>query len=433
LTKFLKVCYTGGVKEYKKRFADAAIKTAVETFGAVVIEGAKAVGKSTSALHAAASSVSLDRSPELAAVAQTSPDVVLAGDVPRLVDEWQLAPNIWNAVRHEADKRGVPGQFILTGSATPTDDITRHSGAGRFGRIRLRTMSLAEMGHSTAQVNFRDLFACGGKVGGFGGADIPLIASLIVQGGWPFVLGMTEKQAALYLRSYLEDTARLDVGSRTDRERVKALIRALARNLATETAMRNLMSETQITEAGLSEDAGVSAPTLRKYLDSLTRIFILEELPAWSTHIRSRVRQRVSPKWHFLDPSLAASALGIHSARLLSEPKTLGFFFESLAIRDLRIYADAMGGTISYYRDETGLEVDAVAELPDGKWAGFEIKLGGEQLVNEGAANLKKLRDKVADQRQRDLMSLTVVTAGNTSYSRDDGVNVVALGHLTFA
>jgi predicted AAA+ superfamily ATPase len=145
------------------------------------------------------------------------------------------------------------------------------------------------------------------------------------------------------------------------------------------------------------------------------------------------VRQRVSPKWHFLDPSLAASALGIHSARLLSEPKTLGFFFESLAIRDLRIYADAMGGTISYYRDETGLEVDAVAELPDGKWAGFEIKLGGEQLVNEGAANLKKLRDKVADQRQRDLMSLTVVTAGNTSYSRDDGVNVVALGHLTFA
>lgn len=157
----------------------------------------------------------------------------------------------------------------------------------------------------------------------------------------------------------------------------------------------------------------------------------MEELPAWSTHIRSSVRQRVSPKWHFLDPSLAASALGVNSARLLTEPKTLGFFFESLAIRDLRIYAEALGGNVSYYRDETGLEVDAVAELPDGKWAGFEIKLGGEQFVNEGATNLKKLRDKLAEQRQRDLMSLNVVTAGNTSYSRDDGVNVIALGHLT--
>ena len=419
------------MKKYKKRFADVASKNAIETFGAVVIEGAKAVGKSTSAIHIAASSVSLDSSPELAALAQTSPGVVLAGQVPRLVDEWQLAPNLWNAVRHEADRRGSPGQFILTGSATPTDEITLHSGAGRFGRIRLRTMSLAETGHSTTQVNFRDLFSRGRKIGGLGGPEIPQIARLVVQGGWPLVMGMTEEQSSLYLRSYLEDTARLDVGNRTDRQRVQSLIRALARNLATETAIRRLMNESQLTEPELSEDAGVSVPTVRKYLDSLTRIFILEELPAWSTHIRSSVRQRVSPKWHFLDPSLAASALGVNSARLLTEPKTLGFFFESLAIRDLRIYAEALGGNVSYYRDETGLEVDAVAELPDGKWAGFEIKLGGEQFVNEGATNLKKLRDKLAEQRQRDLMSLNVVTAGNTSYSRDDGVNVIALGHLT--
>ena len=233
------------MKKYKKRFADVAIKNAIETFGAVVIEGAKAVGKSTSAIHIAASSVSLDSSPELAALAQTSPGVVLAGQVPRLVDEWQLAPNLWNAVRHEADRRGSPGQFILTGSATPTDEITLHSGAGRFGRIRLRTMSLAETGHSTTQVNFRDLFSRGRKIGGLGGPEIPQIARLVVQGGWPLV------------------------------------------------------------------------------------------------------------------------------------------------------------------------------------------KLGGEQFVNEGATNLKKLRDKLAEQRQRDLMSLNVVTAGNTSYSRDDGVNVIALGHLT--
>ena len=197
-------------------------------------------------------------------------------------------------------------------------------------------MSLAETGHSTTQVNFRDLFSRGRKIGGLGGPEIPQIARLVVQGGWPLVMGMTEEQSSLYLRSYLEDTARLDVGNRTDRQRVQSLIRALARNLATETAIRRLMNESQLTEPELSEDAGVSVPTVRKYLDSLTRIFILEELPAWSTHIRSSVRQRVSPKWHFLDPSLAASALGVNSARLLTEPKTLGFFFESLAIRDLR-------------------------------------------------------------------------------------------------
>jgi len=420
------------VKQYKKRVVDAAIKTALQTFGAVIIEGARAVGKSTSAAYAAASSTSLDSSPEFAAMVQTSPNVILTGDVPRLIDEWQLAPNIWNAVKHEVDKRGLPGQFILTGSATPTDDLTRHSGAGRFARIRLRTMSLAETGHSTEQINFRDLFLRDGKVGGCGGPDIPQITSLIVKGGWPFVMDMSEEQASLYLRSYLEDTARLDVGNRTDRERVKVLIRALARNLSTERAIRHLINETQIMDEPLSNEVGISQPTLRKYLDNLTRIFILDELPAWATHIRSKVRQRVGPKWHFIDPSLAAASLGIHSSRLLSEPKTLGFFFESLVIRDLRIYADAMGGNVAYYRDETGLEVDTVIELPDGRWAGFEIKLGGEQFINEGATNLLKLKNKVSAQRQQDLMSLNIVTAGNTSYSREDGVNVIALGHLTF-
>ncbi|MDR0843461.1 MAG: DUF4143 domain-containing protein [Acidobacteriota bacterium] len=409
------------------------IKEALATFGAVVIEGARAVGKSTTAAQVAGSVVSLDSSPELVVLAQTSPGVVLTGTPPQLIDEWQLAPNLWNAIRHEVDNRGTVGQFILTGSAAPTDDITRHSGAGRFGRIRLRTMSLSESGHSTGQVDFRSLFTPGKRVAGVGGADVPLLADMIVRGGWPSTLNLTEGRASLYLRSYLDDTTRLDVGRRTDRERVRALLSALARNLSTETAIIKLGREAQLADTGDGEDAGsgTSQPTLRKYLDCLACVFVLEELPAWSTHIRSKVRQRVSPKWHFVDPSLAAAALGINAARLLAEPKTLGLFFESLAIRDLRIYADRMGGAISYYRDETGLEVDAVAELPNGKWAGFEVKLGGGQRIDEGAVNLKKLLDKLAEQRRQDCVSLNVITAGNTSYTREDGVNVIALGHLT--
>ena len=420
------------MKTYKKRIADAALSEALRVFGAVVIEGARAVGKSTSATHAAASGVSLDSSPELAALAQTSPGAVLPGKVPRLIDEWQLAPAVWNAVRHEVDRRGRAGQFILTGSAAPTDDITRHSGAGRFGRIRLRTMSLAETGDSTGDVNFRSLFSKRTKVAAFGGPDIPGFARLITKGGWPFLAGKTQKQASLWLQGYLEDTARLDIDGGSDRERVKALMRALARNLSTETAISNLMKESQIENAGAPLGASVSTPTVRKYLDALSRIFVLEELPPWSTHIRSKVRQRTSPKWHFVDPSLAAAALGVDANKLLSEPRTLGLFFESLAIRDLRIYAGALGGTVSYYRDETGLEIDAIAELPNGKWAGFEIKLGGESRIDEGAANLKKLRGKLEESRRRDLMSLNIITAGNTSRTRDDGVNIIGLGHMGF-
>ncbi|MDD5705419.1 MAG: DUF4143 domain-containing protein [Kiritimatiellae bacterium] len=420
------------MRKYIPRIVDKSIAEALTIFGAVIIEGARGVGKSTSAEHAAGSGIALDSSPEAAALAQTNPALVFEGKAPRLIDEWQLAPNVWNAVRHEVDRRGIPGQFILTGSATPADELTRHSGAGRFGRIRLRTLSLSEAGQSTAHVNFCDLFSKETEVEGIGGPDIRKQAEWMIKGGWPFVLNLEEKKASAYLRSYLEDTARVDVGNRTDRQRVKALLRALARNLCTETSIRNLMTEAQIAEESLDNDTGVSTPTIRKYLDSLARIFILDELPAWKTHIRSKVRQRVSPKWHFVDPSLAAAALGIDSARLLSEPKTLGFFFESLCIRDLRVYADALEGEVATYRDETGLEVDAIVELRDGKWAGFEVKLGGSSLIEEGARSLIKLRDKLPEQRRDELTSLNVLTAGHTSYTRADGVNVIALGHLAF-
>lgn len=417
--------------EYRERVADDAIDSALTTFGAVILEGPRAAGKTTTALQHVASSVRLDSSPEVAALAETAPGVVLAGAVPRLIDEWQLAPTIWNAARHAVDIRQAPGQFILTGSATPADDVTRHSGAGRFRRITLRTMSLAESGDSTGAVPFLDLFART-KVAGLGGPAVDDYARLIVRGGWPALVEDPNRSASEYLDSYLSDIARIDIpsaGTRVDPLRMRALLRAVARNTATEIPATRLAKEAEIGD----DDADMlSAQTARKYLDALTRVQVLEEQPAWLPHLRSTLRQRMSPKWHFVDPSLAAAALGASPQALLADPKTLGFLFESLVIRDLRIYVEPLGGAVTHYRDEQNDEVDAIVELPDGRWAAFEVKLGGQARIEAAAKSLRKLLTKVTENRAASVASLNVVTAGSTSYTRPDGVNVIALGHLTW-
>jgi predicted AAA+ superfamily ATPase len=418
---------------YLSRVIDARVKEYLEVFGAVILEGARATGKTTTGKHLAASSVSLDASPQLAALAQTDPSTIFAGKSPRLIDEWQLAPNVWNAIRHEVDERRTLGQFILTGSATPRDELTLHSGGGRFGRIRLRTMSLYELGASSGAVSLNTLLRDNPPVGAVGGPDVRAYTTLIVKGGWPAVVDLDEAKARIYLEGYLEGIIRVDIGGRTDAERMRVLIRSLARNLSTEVALKNLAREARIFPDDASEQGAeptISEVTTRKYLDSLARIFVLEELSAWPTHIVSRVRQRVSPKWHFVDPSLAAAALGLSTDSLLAEPLVLGFFFESLAIRDLRIYAGLRGGSVMYYRDETGLEVDAIVEMIDGRWAAFEIKLGGDAQIDEGAASLRKLYGKLSEGKRRDMASLNILTAGPLSYTRSDGVNVIALGHL---
>lgn len=414
--------------DYRERLADGIVAGALATFGAVIVQGPRAVGKTTTGLHLAASSVRLDASSELAALAETSPAVVLAGAVPRLIDEWQLAPTLWNAVRHEVDVRGSAGQFILTGSATPSDDVTRHSGAGRFRRVTLRPMTLVESGESTRQVPFSALFD-GDRVAGVGGPSVEDYARLVVRGGWPALVTDSRRSATEYLTAYLDDIARVDIPgieARTDPARMLALLRALARNTATEATATRLAAEAEIDE----RPNAVSPQSVRKYLDMLTRVFVIEEQPAWAPHLRSKVRLRVQPKWHFVDPSLAAAALGAQPRALLDDPRTLGLFFESLAVRDLRVHAQTLGGNVFHYRDETGLEVDAIVELADGRWAAFEIKLGGAQFVDNAASNLAKLAGKVSSQRAAQLRSLNVVTAGTTSYTRPDGVNVVALGHL---
>lgn len=416
---------------YLSRIVDDDIRRALETFGAIVLQGPRAVGKTTTALSIAASSVRLDASPELVTLATTAPEAILKGDAPRLIDEWQLAPILWNAVRHEVDRRGAPGQFILTGSATPADDITFHSGAGRFRRITLRPMTLYESGESSGSLTLGSLLDRVAPAA-IGGPTVPDYASLIVRGGWPALVRQPDRSPTVYLASYLDDVARVDMPDndiRVDPIRMRALIRALARNVATEIPATKLAAEAELAPQGREGD-GISAQSARKYLDALTRVFVLEEQPAWAPHLRSKVRLRVQPKWHFIDPSLAAAALDAVPEALMNDLNTMGFLFESLCVRDLRVYAETIGAKVYHYRDSSGLEVDCIVERGDGTWAAFEIKLGGEKLINQAASNLQKLDEKVGPARQRQRASLNVLTAGNVSYARPDGVNVVSLGHL---
>lgn len=411
---------------YRSRVVDATISGSLTSIGGVLLEGARAVGKTTTGLHHAASYVRLDADPDVAALAALEPRAVLAGETPRLIDEWQLAPPLWNAVRHEIDDRRKPGQFILAGSATPTDELTRHSGAGRFIRIRMRTLSLFESGEGTGLVSLGALLGGESDAAGICELSVSDYASAIARGGWPLLVNNPDADVARVLGSYVRDVARVDlqVGAVTrDPVRVGALMRALARNVSTEANL-----------TGLGREADSSEPldprTVANYIADLERIFVLEQQPAWAAHLRSKVRQRVSPKWQFVDPSLAAVLLGASGPRLLSDLRTLGLLFEALAIRDLRIYADANDASVYHYRDDTGLEIDAIVESLDGRWVAVEVKLGGADAVDAAAANLLALREKLQDEQRSRLAALVVVTAGKVALTRSDGVLVVPLGAI---
>jgi predicted AAA+ superfamily ATPase len=337
-----------------------------------------------------------------------------------------MAPELWNAVRHEIDARQAKGQFILTGSAAPSDGLTRHSGAGRIARMTLRPMSLSESGDSTGKVRFASLWE-GWDVGALGGPTVVEYAGLIVRGGWPGLVGLPVADAADGLVDYVDNLSSVDLralDSPPDPTRTATLLKALARNTSTEASLVRLASEAQL------DGAGASPQTIRKYLDQLTQVFVLDELTAWPVHLRSSVARRVKPKWHFVDPSLGAAVLRVTPDSLLKDMEAFGLFFESLAIRDLRAYADTIDGRVFHYRDSEGLEVDAIIERPDGAWAACEVKLGGESSIDQAAANLARLRNRVSADKWSQLASLNVITAGTASYRRDDGVQVIALGHL---
>jgi predicted AAA+ superfamily ATPase len=412
---------------YLPRVVDAELDARLAAAGAVVIEGPKASGKTETARQRATSSVLLDVDENARRAAAVDPSLVLEGSTPRLIDEWQVEPRLWNQVRRAVDDRGVPGQFVLTGSSVPADDVARHTGAGRFSFLRMRPMTLFETGHTNGAVSLAAVLAGEPPRSDDPGLTVADLAARITSGGWPAQHGRRVVDAARAARDYLEQVRQVDVsrvaGSRRDPARIERLLRSLARNTATEVAVTVLAAD-----AG-GGDGPLDRHTVAEYLNILDRLMIIEDQPAWAPHLRSRASLRTSPKRHFVDPSLAVAALGAGPDRLLGDLNLLGLLFESLVIRDLRVLAQPLDGQVLHYRDNYGVEADAVVQLADGRWAAFEIKLGAG-LVDEGAEALLRFRSAVDTRKSGEPAVLGVIAGTGFGYVRPDGIAVIPVGAL---
>lgn len=407
--------------EYRARVVDAQLAKALRSAGAVLVEGPKACGKTTTARQQAASVVHLDASPQLRAAGEVDPGLLLEGETPRLIDEWQLVPAVWNAVRYQVDERQADGQFILTGSAAPADDVTRHTGAGRVARVRMSPMTLHEMGYGTGAVSVAGMFEGARPSSAASTADLAGIAELVCRGGWPANLRRDLDDALRANRDYLATIAGADIitvdGVRRDPRKVSALLHALARSNATYVTDRTLQAD--VTARGET----LASRTLTSYLDALCRLWIAVEQPAWGQHLRSSAQVRKSPKRHLVDPSLAIAALGAGPRALLVDLEAFGQHFESLVFRDLSVHAQSIGARVHAYQDSSGAEIDAVVVLDD-RWVGVEVKLGARPEVLDAAAR-GLLR--TAGAMRVPPSALVVVTATGPSYRRDDGVDVVSV------
>ncbi len=411
---------------YRPRVVDKEMHRALQALPAVVIEGPRGCGKTWTARRFAASAVYLDERAGTALDSGLDPASILDGAPPRLIDEWQLAPSIWNPMRRACDARGLRGQFILTGSADPPDDITRHSGAGRISRVQMKPMSLYESGESEGAVSLAALLDGGDCAAPDTGFSLGDILAMACRGGWPQMLGLDPATAAGASRAYLEEISRTDVsrvdGVERDPRRVRRLLASIARNVATEVRHTVLAADT-----ATPGDAPLERRTVADYLAALSRLFVVEEVPAWNTHIASRAQARRSPKIHLVDPSLTAAALAVGVDGLLRDLSFAGRLFESMALRDLQIYARSSRCTVSHYRDSDNLEVDAVIERQDRRWVALEIKLGGPEAIDKGAASLLRLRNKLDLESTGEPAKLVVVTATGYGYQRPDGVCVAPL------
>lgn len=408
--------------------AERNLDELLSALGGVVLEGARGTGKTSTGLARARSSVRLDQSPDAVALARTRPSLVLEGSVPRLIDEWQLAPELWNVVRHEIDDRAKPGQFILSGSASPADDIVRHSGIGRIGRVRMRPMSLWEQGVSPGTVSLAELLEGRGALGARTAVTYEDLAAHAVAGGWPATLDLPHAQRERYVRAYVEELVRVEipeaVGVRHQPDRLMRLLRSLARNVSTEASLASLAADVG------ADGSPADAKTMRTYLDGLKRVFAAEFLGAWSPQLRSRSRLRSAEKIHLVDPSLACAALGVGADRLARDVQYFGFVFESMVTRDLRVYAAPDDGRVYHYRDNTGLEVDAIIEYPHGAWGAVEVKLGSSRVPEAEANLLKLVNDRVDLARLGAPSFLAVITATEYAYTLDSGVHVIPLALL---
>lgn len=423
------------MKNYRPRIADVVLERKLRSIGAVLIQGPKWCGKTTTGEQHAKSILYMDNPDTMhqnMELARITPRVLLAGASPRLIDEWQLAPQLWDAIRFEVDHREGVGQFVLTGSAVPADTSTiQHTGTGRFAWLTMRTMSLYESGESTGDVSLGKLFEQpDGEVAGTASLSLADVAWLICRGGWPRAT-MLERDVALDLAfDYYDavvhsDVSRVDGVSR-DAERAKRVLRSLARNQAAQVNINTICADIQTNE-GVDDVRG----TVAQYIEALKNIFVLEDAPAWNPNLRSKTAIRSSDTRYFSDPSIGVAALGIGPDDLVGDLQTMGLFFESMCVRDLRVYADSLNGRIYHYRDKNGLECDAVLHLRNGRYGLIEIKLGGDKLIEEGVATLKSLSKKLDTDRMKAPSFLMVLTAtGQYAYRRADGVLIVPIGAL---
>nr|WP_217625009.1 DUF4143 domain-containing protein [Bifidobacterium vespertilionis] len=417
------------------RVYDGLLRKRLEAKGAVLVEGPKWCGKTTTCEQVAASVLYMAdpaaRAQNLL-FAETQPSFLLDGPTPRLIDEWQLAPQLWDAVRFEVDRRGMFGQFLLTGSSVPPNlNRLSHTGTGRIARMRMRPMSLFESGDSTGAISLDALF--GGETPNPAHADMTIdrLAFLLCRGGWPGTVEVKREEIALRQAiDYVDAVVESDISRVDDVERDPHLARRLLRSYARMESSQT--SVAQITaDVSANDESGPSAKTVQMYLRALEKIFVIEDLPAWNPNLRSKTAIRTAETRHFVDPSIAAAALGVNPKGALRDLETFGLLFEGMCVRDLRVYADALDGEVFHYRDKTGLECDAVIHLRDGRYGLVEVKLGGDRLIDEGAANLRKLADRIDDERMGGPSFLMVLTGvGSYSYVRPDGVVVAALSTL---
>lgn len=423
-------------KEYKKRVADILIDQQLEAAGIVLIEGAKWCGKTTSALQKAKSVLFMDepkRQDEYMRLAETDIDILLDGAVPRLIDEWQKAPQFWDACRFIVDRRGNEGQFILTGSAEPVDqNKMSHTGTGRVGWVKMRPMSLYESGESNGSVSLLELFESPLKPSAGIELNLRDICYLICRGGWPKAIGKSEQTALKQAFNYVDAVAKreiieVDTINRSETN-TRRILRSYARHQATQATNGTIAADLS-TNDGNTLDSG----TIASYLNALRKIFVIEDMEAWNPNLRSKAAIRTTATRYFVDPSIATASLGLGPSDLIKDLNTLGLLFETLAVRDLRVYAEVINGNIFHYRDNNGLECDSVLHLRNGHYGLIEIKLGGEKLIEEGAANLLSLSKKIDSEKMyAPSFMMVLVAAGHYAYQRKDGVIVVPISSLKY-
>lgn len=422
------------MKKYRNRVVDSILQEKLEGKGAVLIEGPKWCGKTTTAEQIAKSVLYMDdpqSKEQNVNMAALNPKRLLSGETPRLIDEWQIAPKLWDAIRFEVDHRDDLGQFVLTGSAVPPDtkEIT-HSGTGRFSWLMMRPMSLYESGESTGEVSLSRLFEGKGEVDGESKLDLERIAFLICRGGWPRSIDMRDKIALNQAIDYYDAVVHSDInradGVEKNPERVKRLMRSLARNQGQQIANTAIAADIAV-----NDESTINQETVASYISALKKIFVVEDMPAWNPNLRSKSAIRTSDTRYFVDASIAAAALGIGPNDLINDLNTMGFLFETMCVRDLRVYAEALGGSIYHFRNKAGLECDAVVHLRNGSYGLIEIKLGGEKLIREGVETLTSLTESIDTSKMKEPAFRMILTAADQyAYRREDGICIVPVGCL---